>query len=499
MLPKEPTREELAFDWTLSEADKIRILKHRGDDNRRRYAVQLCVLRKYGRFLDSYNSVPAKVIGYLSRQLEITPTMDLCAPARQATESRYRQDICRYLGCRQFSDHSKQQLQRWILAAVSESFYLENPIEKAEKFLRDHKIVIPAPGHLERIVNAAYARAERRIFETISGQIPEPIKQDIDRLLQTDPDSGVTPFFRFSEYPPEAKAKKIARYFQNYEALAASEISREFFTGIHPGLINKVSTAVKSYDAWRIRRFDDAKRYALSACYLLETMQSVVDNLADMNARFLIDTERETKKIYEEAHRRLRRKLRRGLPTLEAFVKTALGMDRDQSIDLLYRENDRAQVEAALEDSRAFRRLEERGYVEILHGKHPNFKRYFRLFLTLDFHTVKGARYLMEAIEIARKFNTGDLKKLPSSTPIGFVPQRWKKMLYTQDGHTHPRTWEFALALAMREALKSGDLFLPAGRHYVSFWNLVYDDHKWAAEKPASARNKGSPLILILF
>lgn len=40
-LPDEPTREELAFDWTLSEADKRRVLSHRGEGNCLRYAVQL--------------------------------------------------------------------------------------------------------------------------------------------------------------------------------------------------------------------------------------------------------------------------------------------------------------------------------------------------------------------------------------------------------------------------------------------------------------------------
>ncbi len=96
-LPVEPTQEELAFDWTLSEADKGRVLGHRGDDNRLRYAVQLCVLRKYSRFLDSYRMVPANVLGYLCRQLEMTPLVELSGHSQQATESRYRSKICQYL------------------------------------------------------------------------------------------------------------------------------------------------------------------------------------------------------------------------------------------------------------------------------------------------------------------------------------------------------------------------------------------------------------------
>jgi TnpA family transposase len=494
VLPKEPTGEELAFDWTLSEADKARILQHRGDDNRRRYAVQLCVLRKYGRFLDDYKGVPTKVIGYLSRQLGIGPVIDLSPASRKATEAKYRNDIRDYLGYAQFNKKRRQELQDWILAAVFESFYVEKLIEKSERFLKGKKIVLPPAGHLERIINSAYSKAERTIFETLSSQLSNHTKRAIDKLLQTDPESGTTPFFKSNEYPPEAKARKIARYFQHYENLMEVGIFNDIFLNHHPDLIKKLAWAVKSYDAWRIRRFEDTKRYALCACFLHETLQNVVDNLIELNARFLTDMQRETRNIYEHAHRKLRKRLRRGIPILEAFAKTALSIENDQPVDKLYHNNDRVQIQSAVEDSVAFRRLEERGYVEILHGKYPNFKRYFPLILRLDFRAEKGANYLIEAITIARRYNDGILKRLPSASPCRFVPKRWKKMLYTQDGRINPRTWEIALDIAISEAVRSGDLYLPAGRNYVSFWNLVYNDQKWAAEKTRESNKQGYSL-----
>lgn len=161
VLPKDPTGEELAFDWTLSEADKARVLQHRGDGNRRRYAVQLCVLRKYGRFVDSYAKVSTKVIGYLSCQLGIEPVIDLSSASRKATEAEYRKDIRHYLGYTQFNKKSKKRLGGWILAVVSESFYVENLIDKSERFLKENKIVLPPSGYLERIINSAYSKAER--------------------------------------------------------------------------------------------------------------------------------------------------------------------------------------------------------------------------------------------------------------------------------------------------------------------------------------------------
>jgi hypothetical protein len=44
----------LARHWSLTPADLIEIGRCRGDDHRRRLALQLCTLRIYGRFLDDW-------------------------------------------------------------------------------------------------------------------------------------------------------------------------------------------------------------------------------------------------------------------------------------------------------------------------------------------------------------------------------------------------------------------------------------------------------------
>jgi hypothetical protein len=76
-LPEDPSEEELARNWTLSEADRAEVQRCRGDDNRRRFALQLCVLRQYGRFLDRYQDVPVRILNYLNRQLGLMPTVSL--------------------------------------------------------------------------------------------------------------------------------------------------------------------------------------------------------------------------------------------------------------------------------------------------------------------------------------------------------------------------------------------------------------------------------------
>ena len=64
--------------------------------------------------------------------------------------------------------------------------------------------------------------------------------------------------------------------------------------------------------------------------------------------------------------------------------------------------------------------------------------------------------------------------------PIQFVPAAWCPVLRRDDGTIDRRIWEMALALAIRDALRSGDLYLPESRRHVSFWNLLSDERQWA-------------------
>ena len=212
----QPTPDELAFDWTLSPQDLRVVLAHRGHDNVLRFAVQLCVLKKHGRFLSDYAQVPAAVLGYLSRQLEIEPLAALTGRARDNTEGDYQREIATYLGWHSYDASVATRLRTWIAEQVAQHLYVDHLVEKAENWLRENRIVIPGPVVFEREVNAAYRHAESGVFRRIAAQIPPVVRQAIDRLLAVDDAGGKTDFMRFAEYPPEAKAKHIVRFFDRY-------------------------------------------------------------------------------------------------------------------------------------------------------------------------------------------------------------------------------------------------------------------------------------------
>ena len=76
-IPGDPSEDELAQHWSLSPVDLREVSRCRSADHKRRFALQLCMLRAHGRFLDDYRQAPLRIVNHLSRQLDLPPVLFL--------------------------------------------------------------------------------------------------------------------------------------------------------------------------------------------------------------------------------------------------------------------------------------------------------------------------------------------------------------------------------------------------------------------------------------
>ena len=128
----------------------------------------------------------------------------------------------------------------------------------------------------------------------------------------------------------------------------------------------------------------------------------------------------------------------------------------------------------------------QRGVLDEICSHYSYLRRYFPTLFELPFQAEPGSRSLLEALTIVRRLDQGELRELPLSAPVDFVPSAWRKFLLRGDGLLDRRAWAIALGLALRDGLRSGDIYLPESRRHVSFWNLVYDERQWAQERHAA-------------
>jgi len=146
----------------------------------------------------------------------------------------------------------------------------------------------------------------------------------------------------------------------------------------------------------------------------------------------------------------------------------------------------RKKLRESINDLNTFKYLSERGYGDLLLNRYPSMRKYFSDFIHLPFSVEQGSGDLLKAINIIRKLDSGGMKHLPLDVPTSFVPKELQRALKDNSGNINRNAWELGLAMAIKDAFRSGDLYLPESKRHVSFWDLILNESSWQDARETS-------------
>ena len=477
-VPADPSEDELARHWSLTSSDLAEIARCRGADHCRRFALQLCMLRAHGRFLDDYRHAPIKIVNHLSRQLGLAPVLFLDRPGRAQTEREQSLRIRRYLGVRGFDRQAAADLREWLRQGAIEGRTAAELLVRAEDKLRDWRVMLPAMSTLERLVVAEVTHATTNLYDMVTSRLPPTLRTAIDLLVEVPEGDARSSLFRLKDYPKSANAAVIKSDIARLHLIEELLGTGAGLDDLDPRIVRQLGELGRRYDAGDLRRFVKPKRDALVACTLVEARKTLLDQIVEMNDLFLTGMNRRSRTAVETRRKTLRRRARDGLHRVLGAVDTLVTTDGAQTVSALREALDApALIEAAIA-CRAYERLEARGHLDAMLARYSTLRQYLPAFLALPFHAAAGSEALLQAIEILRALDAGTRGPLTPDDPHGFVQRDWRPHLVT-DGKLDRAIWEISLAFAVRDALRAGSLFLAQSRDHVSFWNLVYDDRNW--------------------
>jgi Domain of unknown function (DUF4158) len=416
----DPSEDELAQHSSLSPADLREISRCRGADHKRRYALQLCMLRIHGRFLDDYRQAPLRIVDHLSRQLGLAPVLFLGPPEREPTEREQAQRMRRYLGLASFDQSAAIKLRNWLRQGAAEGRGAVELLVQAEDKLRSWRIILPAPGTVERIVNSVVAQAPAELFETVATRLPAKLRESIDLLLEVPRGDARSSLFRLKDYPRAPSARVIKGAIVRLHLIENLLADGTGLDAFEPDIIRQLGELGRRHDAGDLRRFAPAKRYTLVACYLVEARKILLDHIVEMNDLLLTEVARQSRNTVEKQRKHLRRQAGDGLHQMLGAVDALMDADGDQTVAAFRAAVDAPKLAQAALDCRAYERLEQRGELDAM----------------LSHSSV-------------RALDAGARKVLTQDDPCGFVPADWRPYL-VENGRIDRRIWELALALAVR-------------------------------------------------
>jgi hypothetical protein len=499
-LPEEPGIEELARDWTLAEPDIHEVLMCRGTDNCLRFALQLCVLRGFGRFLEECDDPPVRIVNHLAAQLHLPPVL-LLAPPRSTTESEYRDRLRRYYGLADLDQSGRDRLAVWVSERMADGEAPSAIASQAEQIVRGWRYVLPRATVFARLVYSFCTRAEGDVFERIASQIHPEGRRRIDELLTVPEGDPRSTLFRLKEYPPRGTPQTIQEYMKCYHAAVRAAWNTSEIHGVSQALIEHLSHAAKRHDAWYLKRLPEAKRYAMVSCFLVETRKTILDHLIEMNDQHLTKQIGECRKAADERQRQYWKLTRAGQDLLVGSVEWMLAQEQPKEVwAVLLERTPAAELQSACVHYRESRRLEQTGYVGVLRERLQwQVRPYLKEFLQLPFDAEESAAGLKQALAAAAIYYRE--KQLPSNkTPVDFLPAAFRRQLFDVQGKLVPEIWELGLAVAVRDAVRARELYLSGSRRYVSFWKMVYSDEQWKGERhqvygPRSVKSDGDVFL----
>ncbi len=479
-LPQSFSEEQLVRDWTLSEKDREKVNTFR-KVFRLFIAIQICSVRLYGRFLYQVHDLSPHIINYLDQQLALPPSLAVEVPERKSTFTKYRQKILKHLEFQKFNKAAQAKLATWLEQQARLGLLPEKLFQDAEQYLLTQRILLPGPSVLERLIIHICSEVHQQLFKSVFQHLSTDLREAIDHLLKVPEGKQRSYFYHLKAYPPAATISSLQSYLERYQTVVATGINDFEERMLSPAFLEYLFKIAKQYSTTDIQRFAEHKRYTLMVCFLLETRKVLLDHLVKMHDQYLLDLCRKAKNIYEKKHRELRKRQKRAIDVVLETNHYLLDWPKDQPLykKELWQLVDESKFRKSLDDLSKFKRLEERGYGDILLARYPSLRKYFAQFIHLPFATEHGNDRLTEAIELIRKLDAGEIKKLPQSAPTGFVPKYLRKALRNQAGTLNRNAWEMGLALAIKDAFRSGDLYLPQSKEHVSFWDLMLSETRW--------------------
>jgi TnpA family transposase len=491
----DPSEDDLARDWSLTPEDLVFVATCRGPDHRRRFALQLCVLRAHGRFLDDYRQAPVKIINHLSRQLALPPVLALNRSNRGQTERAQAQRIRRHLGLSRFDKAMESSLREALRAGALEGRGSDELLIQAETILRGQQVALPAISKLERIVGNVVATATAGLFTSIAVRLPDALRASIDLLVEVPDGDARSSLFRLKDYPKSAHASVIK---SDIVRLGLIEQLLEAGTGLDdfdPRIVRQVGELGRRYDAGDLRRFAKPKRDALIACYLTGARKTLLDQIVEMHDLFLIDMNRRARHAVEEKRKALQGQTDEGADRMAGTVEALAAADGAQTIAEFRETQDLPALTEATIAYRAKERLEKRGHLDAMLARYANLRQYLPAFLALPFQAAPGSETLLKAISILRALDAGTRNTLTADDPHDFVQADWRAHLTISgksDRTLDRGIWE--IAFAVRDALRAGSLFLTQSRNHVSFWNLIYEDRSWQQAREQAYQRLDLPM-----
>jgi len=281
---EEPSSEQLARFFHLDDADRDIIKKRRGDHMRLGFAVQLGNARFLGTFLDDPTAVPAVVVRFLARQLDIADPACLSDYCKSERRWQHTNEIREHYGYRVFSEPGIQwRLARWLYALCWTG--TDRPgvlFDRAVAWLVAGKVLLPGVSVLERLVAQVRTRANQRLWRGLMAGITPEQRERLEHMLVVPEGGRQSLFDRLRDAPTLQSVPELARAIARLKEVHDLACGLPRTERLPRTRVQHLARYANTVDAQTITRLSDERRYATLLAFITTLEATATDDVLDL-------------------------------------------------------------------------------------------------------------------------------------------------------------------------------------------------------------------------
>ena len=484
--PSEVSDNDCIVYFTLTPADLQLIQQRRGDENYLGFALLLCSLRYLGHFPSTIHQAPKNVIQYVADQLKLLSTSLKEYAERKETRWEHYPIILEHLGFRRTKASDKKELVAWLGARALEHDRPTLLLQQACERLYQLRLVRPAITTMEDIVADARRWAEQKTVEVLVHSLPKRVQKTLDTLLINDETRGISPVTWLRRYATGHSDKNILETLEKLAFIRQWDVASWQTDELPPMRIQHLAQIAR-YTSTRSlkRKKPDGKRHAILVAFLIWAHEKTIDELIELFDLCLADAFRKSKRELKEFQLQ---HMARMLQVVGYFREIGQVVTDEAVPDEAVRPNIYEQVpeetlQATLEDIELFYVSgRKHTYLDFFDKRYSYFRRFAPSFLqALTFHNYADKDGLLEALDVLREMNASE-DKLPATfedVPVDFVSAQWRSRVLNRDGTVNRRDYEMCVLADLRDALRSGSVWLEGSRQYASLESYLIPKDRW--------------------
>ncbi|OZA98146.1 MAG: Tn3 family transposase [Thiotrichales bacterium 34-46-19] len=482
------TEDDLIRHYAFGETDLSLIRQRRGDANRLGVAVQLCLLRFPGQGLLPDASMPMSLLQWIGRQLRIDPSCWPQYAEREETRREHLLELRAYLGVEPFGlAHYRQAVHATTELALQTDKGIVLAVNVLDT-LRHRHIIIPALDVIERVCAEAITRANRRIYEALSEPLADTHRRRLDDLLKRRDNGKTTWLAWLRQSPVKPNSRHMLEHIERLKAWQALDLPTGIERLVHQNRLLKIAREGGQMTPADLAKFEPQRRYATLVALAIEGMATVTDEIIDLHDRIL-------GKLFNAAKNKHQQQFQASGKAINAKVRL-YGRIGQALIDAKQSGGDPfAAIEAVMPwdtfaasvtEAQKLAQPESFDFLHRIGENYTTLRRYAPQFLdVLKLRAAPAAKGVLDAIDVLRDMNNDNARKVPADAPTAFIKPRWAKLVLTDDGIDR-RYYELCALSELKNALRSGDVWVQGSRQFKDFDEYLVPAEKFATLKLAS-------------